>query len=112
MTCFDGKIEIEISTILNHKFPFFDLIHKNTSKVDLTFFMTFNGIGSATQENRVRKDVSNSFYIDKYRSVSSHNVAVHIVVECLRCFGFKVHFNFHLSLRWNDTTHGLNCQRI
>ena len=112
MTCFDGKIEVEISTVFNNKFSFFDLIHKNTSKVDLTFFMTFNGIGSATQENRVRKDISNSFHIDKYGSVSSHNVTIHIIVECLRCFWFKVHLNFYLSLRWDHTTHGFNCQRI
>ena len=112
MTCLDGKIKVEISTVLDDKFSFFDFIDKDTSKVNFTFLVPLNWISSSTQKDRMRQHITNSLDIDEDRSVSSHDMTVNIVVECLRCFGFEINFNFHLSLRRNNSTYGLNCKRI
>ena len=112
MTGFDSEVEVKISIIFDYYLFVFDLIYKNVSKSDFTFFLFFNWINSSTKEYGMREYIANSFNIDAYRSISSHDIAVNIVVERLRCLGFEDDFYFCLSLCRNNSIHGLNNERI
>jgi hypothetical protein len=83
MTCFDCKVEVEISTVLYHKFSVFYFIYKDAAEVYFTFLITLDGIRAAAQENRMRKNISDSFDVYKDRSISPHYIAIDVIVESL-----------------------------
>lgn len=112
MARFDSKIEIEISTVLNNYFSVFHLIHKDVAEINLALLVALHRIRLATKEDWVRKYITYSFYIDENRTISSHDIAVYIVVESLRRFRFKYDLDFYLSLRRNNTRHRLDNQWV
>jgi len=81
MAGFDSKIKVEIATVLNNNFPLFHLINKDASEIDFTFFVALYSIISSIEENRMGKDVTDSLDVDEDRPISSHHIAVHVVVE-------------------------------
>ena len=84
MTCLNREVKVEISIVLYHNFSVFDLVHKNVAKTDLTLLAALYRVRSATQKHRMRKYVANTFDINENGSVSSHNVAVDVIVKSLR----------------------------
>ena len=51
----------------------------------------------------MRKNVTDSFDIDKDRSISSHDVTVYVVVKGLRAFRLEDNLDFNLSLRGHNS---------
>lgn len=108
MTSLKRKIEVEVPTVLDNNLAFFDLIDKDISKANLAFLILLDSIDPSTQEHRMRQHVPYALDIDADGSISSHYVAIDVVVERLRCLGLEDDLDLGLSLGWNHSVHGLN----
>lgn len=83
MTCFYCKVKVKISTVLYYKLSFLYFVDKNAAEVYFAFLIAFDRVRTAAQENRMRKDISNSFDVDKDRPISPHYIAIDVIVESL-----------------------------
>ena len=112
VTSFDGKIEIEITTVFNYYLPILHLVYKDVAEINLTLLVSLYSIWLAAEENWMRKHIAYTFHIYKNGAISTHNVAVNIIVEGLRRFWLKYDLDFYLSLRRNNSRHRLHNQRV